>query len=251
MFNTVSAKSPARNVLTLLLFSTRSAKSPEYLWSKKPIGKRNIWYKNVWAKLIGAIFAGLNITSTLKASGAENEYISRIQGFYAKAILLEQKLGRLQQVLNAIPAVANEITNVLVMMVGGVLVINGQMTAAGKNGPYQFPLVLLLLHGSIGNRIRAAFHQNNINDYTAVGGGVLLPLKQRQFHRFCRRFRVWEVYGFQDCERLVSSVEGPGADGRAALQKNPEGNYGFQRFYRKPEHYIIFRYDTGQPDYVE
>ncbi len=80
-------------------------------------------------KLIGAIFAGLNITSTLKASGAENEYISRIQGFYAKAILLEQKLGRLQQVLNAIPAVANEITNVLVMMVGGVLVINGQMTA--------------------------------------------------------------------------------------------------------------------------
>ena len=76
-------------------------------------------------KLIGAIFAGLNITSTLKASGAENEYISRIQGFYAKAILLEQKLGRLQQVLNAIPAVANEITNVLVMMVGGVLVING------------------------------------------------------------------------------------------------------------------------------
>ena len=59
-------------------------------------------------KLVGAVFAGLNITSTLKASGAENEYISRIQGYYAKAILLEQKLGRLQQVLNAIPAVANE-----------------------------------------------------------------------------------------------------------------------------------------------
>lgn len=80
-------------------------------------------------KLVGAVFAGLNITSTLKASGAENEYISRIQGYYAKAILLEQKLGRLQQVLNAIPAVANEITNVLVMMAGGVLVIRGQMTA--------------------------------------------------------------------------------------------------------------------------
>lgn len=80
-------------------------------------------------KLAGAVFAGLNITGTLKASGVENEYISRIQGYYAKAILLEQKLGRMQQILNAVPAVANEITNVLVMMAGGILVIQGKMTA--------------------------------------------------------------------------------------------------------------------------
>ena len=31
-------------------------------------------------KMIGSVFAGLNITSTLKASGAENEYVGRIQG---------------------------------------------------------------------------------------------------------------------------------------------------------------------------
>lgn len=80
-------------------------------------------------KMIGSIFAGLNITSTLKASGAENEYISRIQGYYAKTVLMEQKMGRLQQILNAIPQVANEITNVLVLMAGGLLVIRGQMTA--------------------------------------------------------------------------------------------------------------------------
>jgi len=80
-------------------------------------------------KMIGSVFAGLNITSTLKASGTENEYVGRIQGYYAKTILLEQKLGKQQQILNAIPAVANEISNVLVMMVGGILVINGEMTA--------------------------------------------------------------------------------------------------------------------------
>lgn len=80
-------------------------------------------------KMIGSVFAGLNITSTLKASGTENEYVGRIQGYYAKTILLEQKLGKQQQILNAIPAVANEICNVLVMMVGGILVINGEMTA--------------------------------------------------------------------------------------------------------------------------
>ena len=80
-------------------------------------------------KMIGSVFAGLNITSTLKASGAENEYVGRIQGYYAKTILLEQQLGKRQQILNAIPEVAGEISNIVVMMVGGILVINGNMTA--------------------------------------------------------------------------------------------------------------------------
>lgn len=80
-------------------------------------------------RLVGSIFAGLNITSTLKASGAENEYVGRIQGYYAKTILMEQKLGKLQEMLNAIPETADEITGVLVMMAGGVLVIRGEMTA--------------------------------------------------------------------------------------------------------------------------
>ena len=80
-------------------------------------------------KMIGSVFAGLNITSTLKASGAENEYVGRIQGYYAKTILLEQQLGKRQQILNAIPEVAGEISKIVVMMVGGILVINGNMTA--------------------------------------------------------------------------------------------------------------------------
>ena len=80
-------------------------------------------------KLVGCLFAGLNITSTLKASGAENEYIGRIQGYYAKTILTEQKMCSMKQFLNAIPQVADEIVEVLVMLVGGVLVIRGEMTA--------------------------------------------------------------------------------------------------------------------------
>lgn len=79
--------------------------------------------------MIGAVFAGLNITSTLKASGAENEYVSRVLGYYAKTILMEQKLGKLQQILNAVPEVFTEIANVLVLMFGGLLVIKGEMTA--------------------------------------------------------------------------------------------------------------------------
>ena len=42
---------------------------------------------------------------------------------------MEQKLGKLQQILNAIPEVFTEIANVLVLMFGGLLVIKGDMTA--------------------------------------------------------------------------------------------------------------------------
>ena len=37
------------------------------------------------SKLIGVLFSGLRITSTLKASGTENEYVSRLQGNYASS----------------------------------------------------------------------------------------------------------------------------------------------------------------------
>lgn len=80
-------------------------------------------------KLIGAVYAGLNITSTLKSSGAESQYVSRILGYHAKNIELEQKSGKLQEILNAVPKVTSEMANVLVVMVGGILVIRGEMTS--------------------------------------------------------------------------------------------------------------------------
>lgn len=80
-------------------------------------------------KLTGALFSGIMVTSSLKASGTENEYVSRLEGYYAKSILMEQKIGQKQEVLNAIPEVAQNITNILVMVVGGVLVIKGNLTA--------------------------------------------------------------------------------------------------------------------------
>lgn len=79
-------------------------------------------------KLAGAVSAGINITSTLKASGTENDYVSRILGYYAKTTSLEQKLSRFQQILNVVPQIASLISTVLVLMVGGLYVIDGVMT---------------------------------------------------------------------------------------------------------------------------
>ena len=81
------------------------------------------------SKMIGTLFSGLRITSTLKASGTENEYVSRLQGNYAKSILMEQSMGMQQEMLNAIPSVSQNFLTVLTLIVGGVLVIKGEMTA--------------------------------------------------------------------------------------------------------------------------
>lgn len=80
-------------------------------------------------KLVGAVYAGLNLTATLKASGSENQYVARILGLYARNARLEQRNSQLQQVLNAVPGVAGSLASVAVLMAGGVLVIRGQMTA--------------------------------------------------------------------------------------------------------------------------
>ncbi|MGN0585286.1 MAG: NHLP family bacteriocin export ABC transporter peptidase/permease/ATPase subunit [Ruminococcus sp.] len=79
-------------------------------------------------KLAGAVCAGLSITSTLKASGAENEYVGRILGYNAKTICTEQKLSKTQQIINAIPDAVKMFGDVLILIVGGILVIDGNIT---------------------------------------------------------------------------------------------------------------------------
>ena len=79
-------------------------------------------------KLTGALCSGLNIISTLKASGAENEYATRILGYFARNISAEQKTNRFQQVITVIPQVMSAVTSIIILAVGGVSVMNGNMT---------------------------------------------------------------------------------------------------------------------------
>lgn len=79
-------------------------------------------------KLQGAVCAGISITSTLKASGAETAYVGRILGYNAKTIELEQKLSKAQNIINAIPDAVKMIADVLLILVGGYIVIEGNMT---------------------------------------------------------------------------------------------------------------------------
>lgn len=80
-------------------------------------------------KLMGALFAGMTIFDTLKASGAENEYVARLTGFAAKTAEIEQKNTKKMKILQAIPEAIDDIVNVVIIMIGGYFVIKGEMTS--------------------------------------------------------------------------------------------------------------------------
>lgn len=80
-------------------------------------------------KLTGVFYTGVSITSTLKASGAENDYAARVLGYYSKAATKGLEMTKSQEILNAIPDISKNLTNVLVLMFGGILVIQGDLTA--------------------------------------------------------------------------------------------------------------------------
>lgn len=96
--------------------------------SRQFISEASIKQQMSAGKLYGAICAGLSITDTLKASGAENEYVSRILGYQVKHSNLEQEQTAFQKILNAVPSAAGNITDVLHLLVGGILVINGSLS---------------------------------------------------------------------------------------------------------------------------
>ncbi|MBR5095250.1 MAG: NHLP family bacteriocin export ABC transporter peptidase/permease/ATPase subunit [Oscillospiraceae bacterium] len=79
-------------------------------------------------KLYGALCSGLSITDTIKASGAESEYTTRVLGYQAKQANYDQKLSRFQQISGAIPDGFGKITDALLLLEGGILVINGHLT---------------------------------------------------------------------------------------------------------------------------
>jgi NHLM bacteriocin system ABC transporter peptidase/ATP-binding protein len=96
--------------------------------SNKFVANSTVKLQMTGGKLYGTICAGLNITDTIKASGVESEYSERILGHQANYASLTQKLNRFQQVVGIIPQVAGNISDVALLLIGGILVINGRMT---------------------------------------------------------------------------------------------------------------------------
>ena len=96
--------------------------------SSDRLSNNSIKLQQDMGKLSGVVCAGISITSTLKASGAENEYIGRVLGYNARAISVEQRFSKTQQIINDIPNAIKMVADVFILLVGGYMVICGEMT---------------------------------------------------------------------------------------------------------------------------
>lgn len=79
-------------------------------------------------KVIGFSISGLYIVETLKASGSESDFFAKWSGYHAKEINSQQSLGKTAQVLLQLPDFLSEFANVIVLFVGGLTIISGNLT---------------------------------------------------------------------------------------------------------------------------
>lgn len=79
-------------------------------------------------KLSGTTVAGIEMIETIKASGAENGYFEKWSGYQAGVNTQHVKLEKINQYLGIIPTLASSLANIIVLVLGVYLTINGQFT---------------------------------------------------------------------------------------------------------------------------
>ncbi len=87
---------------------------------------RNFMNEN--GKLLGTTTSGISMIETLKASGRENDFFTTWTGYLAKVMNTQQELGWLTTRLNAIPPLLMSLTTTIILGVGAMRVMDGQMT---------------------------------------------------------------------------------------------------------------------------
>ncbi|GAA6618806.1 NHLP family bacteriocin export ABC transporter peptidase/permease/ATPase subunit [Scytonema sp. NUACC26] len=79
-------------------------------------------------KVDGVAISGLQSMETLKASGLESDFFTRWAGYYANAIDAQQEIDITNQGLGILPSFLSTITSMLVLAVGGLRVMDGNLT---------------------------------------------------------------------------------------------------------------------------
>lgn len=79
-------------------------------------------------KLSGVTIGGIQTIETLKAMGRENDFFVKWAGYFTKVVNANQKLGVLTIILNITPVLLFSISSVLVLIVGGAKVMDGELT---------------------------------------------------------------------------------------------------------------------------
>jgi len=86
---------------------------------------------NESAKSQGASMAGLQAIETLKASGTESEFFAIWSGYQTKSVNTSQRLAETSALLNGVPGLLDSMLTALVLGVGALLIMDGELTIGG------------------------------------------------------------------------------------------------------------------------
>ncbi len=89
-------------------------------------GNRRLTNEN--GKLMGNTMSGISMIETLKSSGREGDFFTTWSGHLAKVMNAQQELGWLSLRLNIIPPLLMSINTTIIMGVGALRVMDGDMT---------------------------------------------------------------------------------------------------------------------------
>ncbi|MEH2119116.1 NHLP family bacteriocin export ABC transporter peptidase/permease/ATPase subunit [Nostoc sp.] len=81
-----------------------------------------------YGKVGGVTVSGIQTIETIKASGLESDLFARFAGYYAKALNAQQELGLQTQILTTLPAILTALTTASILLVGGLQVMNGNLS---------------------------------------------------------------------------------------------------------------------------
>lgn len=81
-----------------------------------------------YGKLAGTSIAGLQSMETIKASGMESGFFNRWSGYYANATNARQGIELPDQVLGLLPGLLSALSTMLMLVIGGLYVIEGKLT---------------------------------------------------------------------------------------------------------------------------
>jgi ATP-binding cassette, subfamily C, bacterial len=97
-------------------------------WVRRQRVDANMRLQQDEGNVTGVSISGLQSIETLKASGLESDFFSRWAGYYAKAINSQQEMDVTNQTLGVLPSFFSAMSSMLLLVVGGLRVINGYLT---------------------------------------------------------------------------------------------------------------------------
>lgn len=127
-----------------------------------------------YGKAQGAAVAGLQSMETTKSSGLETSFFSRWSGHYSKATNAGQQLQLSNQSLSVLPTFLNSLAGVLLVIVGGYRIIEGDLTVGmlvaiqSLMGSFMAPVNMLMgLGGTLQEMAGDLNRVNDVLDYPA------------------------------------------------------------------------------------